>query len=129
MVTFRAVSAALHTPNWGGTKFSPVTTYPQRKLRPSKFKYEALEISEAGGPLKKKCLYITVTLDPLESKVFAHYICCWGPFERKVAYLYVTVAVGPLRKQGTLHIAVDIGGLFERVVSVLTHYICYCKPL
>jgi len=67
-----------------------------------------------GGPLKEKRLYITVTL---------------GPFESKVAYLYITVAVGPLWKQGTLHITVDIGGPFESVVSLLTHYTCYCGPL
>jgi len=34
-----------------------------------------------GGPLKEKCLYITVTFDP---------------FESKEAYLYITVAVRPL---------------------------------
>jgi len=45
-------------------------------------------------PLKEKCLCITVTLGPFESKVFTHYNCCWGPFESKVAYLYITVAVG-----------------------------------
>jgi len=44
----RAVSAALHTPNWGprchrGPNFSPVTTYPPKEsFDPSKFKYEAL---------------------------------------------------------------------------------------
>jgi len=31
--------------------------------------YEALEISEVGGSSKEKCLYITVTLSPFESKV------------------------------------------------------------
>jgi len=28
---------------------------PQRKLRPPKLRYEALEISEVGGPFKEKC--------------------------------------------------------------------------
>jgi len=49
-----------------------------------------------GNPLKEKCLYITVNLGSFESKVFTHCNCCWGPFESKVAYLYVTVAVGPI---------------------------------
>jgi len=52
---------------------------PQRKLRPPKLKYEALEITEVGGPLKEKCLYITVTL--------------LGPL--KARYLHITTAVGP----------------------------------
>jgi len=61
-------------------------------------KYEALEISEVGGPLKEKCLCITVTLGPFESKEFYLYItvAVGGPFESKVAYLYITVADGPL---------------------------------
>jgi len=48
-----------------------------------------------GGPLKEKSLCITVSL---------------GPFASKVAYLYITVAVRPLWKQGTLHITVAKGG-------------------
>jgi len=28
---------------------------------------------------KEKCLYITVTLGPFESKAFTHYNCCFGP--------------------------------------------------
>jgi len=59
-----------------------------------------------GGPLKEKCT--TDTLGPFESKVFTHYNCCWGPFESKVAHLYIAVGVGPLWKQGwllyTLHL-------------------------
>jgi len=35
-------------------------------------------------------------LAPFQSKVFTHYNCCWGPFESKVAYLHITVAVEPL---------------------------------
>ena len=54
--------------------------------------------------------------------------CCWGSLWKKLAYVYITVAVGYLWKQGTLHIAVAIEGPFESVVSVLTHYICYCWP-
>jgi len=44
-----------------------------------------------GDPLKEKCLYITVNLGPLESKVFTQCNCCWEPFESKIAYLYVTL--------------------------------------
>jgi len=32
-----------------------------------------------GGPLKEKCLCITVPLDTFKSKVFTHYNCSWGP--------------------------------------------------
>jgi len=49
-----------------------------------------------GGTLKEKCLCITVTLGPLQSKVFTHYNCRWSPFESKVAHFYITVAVQPL---------------------------------
>ena len=63
-----------------------------------------------GGPLKEKCLCVTVTLGSFESKVFTHYTAVGGPFESKVAYLCITVAVGPLWKQGTLHITVAKGG-------------------
>jgi len=79
----RAVPVALHTPNWGehavagGPKFqSRHHLGPRRKLRSPKLKCESLEISEVRG-LVEKC--ITVTL---------------GPFESKVARLYI--AVGPL---------------------------------
>jgi len=50
------------TPNWGaqhchrGPKFSPITTYPQRKLHPPKLKYETLELSEVGRPRERKVL-------------------------------------------------------------------------
>jgi len=40
-------------------------------------------------------------------------IAVGGPFECKVAYVYITVAVGPPWKQGTLHIAFAIGGALK----------------
>ena len=80
-------------PNWGGDAVTeaqnsavagaqnsvPSPLSPQRKLRPSKLKYEALELSEVEDLLKEKCLYITVNLVPFESKVFTHYNCFLGP--------------------------------------------------
>ena len=67
-VVTRAVSAALQTPpNRGGSTLSQGAKIqsrhhlrPERKLWPPKLEYEALEISEIGGPLKEKCLYITL---------------------------------------------------------------------
>jgi len=32
-----------------------------------------------GAPLKEKCLYIAVTLEPIESKVFTYYNYFCGP--------------------------------------------------
>jgi len=50
-----------------------------------------------GDPLKEKCLYITVTWVPFESKVCTHFTTAvGGPLESNVAYLYIAVAVGPL---------------------------------
>jgi len=84
-----SASAALHAPNRGGT-LSQVPKIQSRyhlaspkKLRSPKLKYEALEISGVGGP-----------------------------FEIKVAYLYITIAVGTLWKRGKP-----------------THCSCYCGPL
>jgi len=37
--------------------------------------------------LKEKCLCITVIWAPLESKVFTHYNCCWGPFWKQISLL------------------------------------------
>ena len=48
-----------------------------------------------------------------KSSLLIHYSCC----------------LTPLKAQGTLHITIAIVGSFERVVSLLTHYICYCGSL
>ena len=50
-----------------------------------------------GGLLKENCL--TVTLGPFERKVFTHHNCCWGPFESKVTYLYITAVAGPFESK------------------------------
>ena len=41
-----------------------------------------------AGPWEEKCLYITVTLGPFESKVFTHYNRCWGPLWKQSKILY-----------------------------------------
>jgi len=65
VVTDRAVSAALHTPQLEGghavtegPKFQSCHHFaPQRKLRFPKLKYEALEISEVRVPFERKVHY------------------------------------------------------------------------
>jgi len=39
------------------------------------------------GTLKKKCLYTTITLGPVESKVFTHYNWCWGALWKQSSLL------------------------------------------
>ena len=98
MATNRAVSAALHTvlPNRGAPSHrgpniqTPDPLATQRKLRSPEFpnwNMKHWKSVKLGDPLKEKCLYITVNLGPIESKVFTHCNCCWGNFETKVAYL------------------------------------------
>ena len=99
----RAVSAALHTPQLGGHAVTRGQKFqsrhhlePQRKLRSPKLKYEALEISEVRGRFERKVRYSY--FGPFVSKVFAHYNCCWGPFESKVAHVHIAIAVeSPLK--------------------------------
>jgi len=93
------VSAALHTPNWGGHAVTgaqnsvPLPLSTPEKASIPKLKYETLEISEVRGPFDRKCLCITVTLAPLEARHLHITTSVGGPFESKVAY-----AVGPLCK-------------------------------
>ena len=60
--------------------------------------------------LWKKSAYSTLQLLSVLLKVRYLHIATaiGGPFESKAAYLYITFAVGPLWKQGTLHITVAI---------------------
>ena len=81
MSVVRAVSAALHTPQLGGHTVTgaqnslPSPLSSPKKASTPKLKYEAVEITEVGGPFERKVLrlYITVTLGPFQSKVFTHY--------------------------------------------------------
>jgi len=53
----RTVSVALHTLQFGEPKIqSSHRLAIQRKLRPPKLKYEALEISEVGGHFERKVI-------------------------------------------------------------------------
>jgi len=126
-------------PNWGGHAVTdaqnsavagaqnsvPSPLSPQRKLRPSKLKYEALELSEVEDFLKEKCLYITVNLVPFESKVFTHYNCCWGPLWKQSSLL-IHYSWAHSKAQGALHITIAIVGLYESVG--LTCYSWYFGP-
>ena len=77
---------------------------------------------------KKKCIYITVTFGPLESKVFTHYNCCWGLLWIKSNLLIHCSCCWALLKARYFKNDNCYRGPFESVVSVLTHYICYCGP-
>ena len=123
-LTSRAVSAALHTPNWGAHAVTVAQNAVPQPLKKSfapqvqtwSTRNQLIPTSQLfWASLKAKYLHITTTVG--------------GPFDNKVAYSYITVPVGTLSKQGTFHIKVAIGSHFECVVSLLTHYICFWGPL
>jgi len=56
-------------------------------------KYEALEISEVEGYFERKIVY-TIIWGPMKAR-YLHITTAVGcSFESKLAYLYITVAVG-----------------------------------
>ena len=74
-IACRAIPAALHTPNWGGTRcHRELTTQsvhhlaPQRKLRSPKSKDAALEINEVGRPLKESAYALHLLWAPLKAR-------------------------------------------------------------
>jgi len=100
--------------------------------------YEALEISEVGGPFESNVFthynlcwgplwkqsslltHYSCFWAPLKARYFKHYSCYWGPFKnavsfRRAEYLHITVATGGPFKSSVayLHIAVALGGPFE----------------
>ena len=67
-----------------------------------------------GGPLKEKCLRITITLGPFGSKVQYLHITTvvGGPFESKVAHIHCSCCWAPLNARWTTsHITFAKGGL------------------
>ena len=89
----RRINRTPYSPIRGGTLSQGPKIQSRHHLAPiesfdsPKLKYEALEISEVRGPLKEKCLCITIILGPFESKVCTHCNYCWGPLETNVPYL------------------------------------------
>jgi len=78
--------------------------------------------------LKEKCLYITITLGPFESRVFTHYNCCWRPLWNQSSLLIHYSCCTPLNESYFAHYSC-YWDHFESIVSLLTHYTCYCGPL
>jgi len=101
---------------------SPLSS-PKKASTP-RLNYEALEISEVGRPFERK-------VHLKQGTVFTHYNCCWGPLQKQSSLLiHYSCCWAPMEVHYSfLHITVAIGGPFESVMRLLTHYICDCGPL
>ena len=101
-------------PNWGTTLLLGAQKYvPSLLSLPEKASIPKIEIwsSEGKGANWKKSAYALQLLwAPLKARHLHITTAAGDPFKSKVAYLYITVAVGPLWKQGNLHITVVKGG-------------------
>jgi len=69
--------------------------------------------------LKEKCLYIQVFWTPLKARYLQITTAVRVPLESQVDYLYITVAIGPLWKQGTFYITVAKGARGKRLACLL----------
>jgi len=86
-----------------------------------------------GNPLKEKCLCITVILhlqilgQPLKTWCLHITSAAGGPFESKVAYLYITLLLGPIENKVlcTLELPSVAGGKCLACLPLLNHYTVY----
>ena len=98
-----------------------------------------------GGPLKEKCITVTVFWAPWkQSSPLIHCSCCWAPFESKVGYFaHYSCKGGPRqvpRLPSLKHTTVykpdndlvyenmkPIEHVLLRAICVLSHLMCACK--
>jgi len=132
LVISRAVSAALHTPQLGGTlpqeaqNLVPSPLSPPEKASMPQMTYEAVEISEVKEPLEKKSAYaLQLFWAPLNARYLHIRTAVTGLFESKAAYLFIAVAVGPpLKESYFTHYGCKGGPLASASLAFLSTYHC-----